>query len=329
MSKFIQTSDIHVGECRSLDGYLERHQGVLQQITDLAVERRVPLIVPGDIFHAKTTTHAERFVVDEWFGDLERKSIPTIITAGNHDHLWGEVTQLDGYAKLPFKFVKIVTWKPQTVKIGDMGFICISWGKYTTSQIRDIVTKKLPYIEDSKYKIVLLHECITGVKLDNGFVMPSGTAIPKMPSITYWAVGDIHSYQKTNVGNGYYAGAPAQFKFDDKEPKGAIVVDLDHPSAQPEFVPLRSKPLRTVTSIKDIKDDAYYKIKGSLEEVILANREPSVVKSEFVKTSEDVLEYEKVGIVDGLPEFLSEKGVEAAEQKKAVEWVREVVGGSA
>jgi len=326
MSKFIQTSDIHVGECRSLEGYLERHRSVLKQITSMAIERRLPLIVPGDIFHTKTTTHQERFVVDEWFGELERNCIPTIITAGNHDHLWGEVTQLDGYAKLPFKYVQIATWHPKVVKIGDVGYICISWRNYKTKEIQDIVLKNLPLIEDSKYKVVLLHECITGVKLDNGFVMPTGTAIPKIPQVTYWAVGDIHNFQRTNVANGYYAGAPAQFKFDDKEPKGVIVVDLEHPSREPEFEALVSKSLRTITSVGEITDDAYYKIKGNLEEVIKANREAQVVKSEFVKTAEDVLEYEKMGIVDGLPEFLAEKGLEAAEQQKAVSWVRNIVG---
>lgn len=326
MSTFIQTSDIHVGECRSLDGYLERHRGVLEQITALAVERRVPLIIPGDIFHTKTTTHQERFLVDEWLGELERHSIPTIITAGNHDHLWGEVTQLDGYAKLPFKYVQIVTWKPKTLVIGDVGYICLSWRNFKTKEIHDIVTKHLPTVEHCKYKVVLLHECISGVKLDNGFVMPTGTALPKIPQITYWAVGDIHNHQRTNLANGWYAGAPAQFKFDDKEPKGAVVVDLTHPSRQPEFVAFKSKPLRTVTSVAEIKDDAYYKIKGNLEEVIKANRDGKVVKSEYVRTEEDVLEYEKIGIIDGLPEFLAEKGLDAKEQKKAVKWVQSVVG---
>jgi len=328
MSKFIQTSDIHVGECRSLDGYLERHRGVLQQITDIAVESRLPLIIPGDIFHTKTTTHLERFMVDEWFGELERNKVPTIITAGNHDHLWGEVTQLDGYAKLPFKYVQIVTWKPKTLVIGDVGYICLSWRNFKTKEIHDIVMKNLPLIQDSKYKVVLLHECISGVKLDNGYVMPTGTACPKIPQITYWAVGDIHNHQRTNLANGWYAGAPAQFKFDDKEPKGVIIVDLAHPSREPDFVPLVSKPLRTVTSVAEITDDAYYKIKGDLEEVIKANRESKVVKSEFVNTQEDVLEYEKIGIIDGLPEFLAEKGLEAEDQKKAVKWVQSVVGGS-
>ena len=97
-------------------------------------------------------------------------------------------------------------------------------------KIETIVKKKLPQIADKKYKVVLLHECIVGVKLDNGFIMPTGTKIPKIPEITYWAVGDIHNHQRTNVSNGWYAGAPAQFKFDDKEPKGLVVVNLEHPS---------------------------------------------------------------------------------------------------
>ena len=322
MTRLIQTSDIHVGECRSLENYLERHRSILQQITDYAIKTKLPLVIPGDIFHTKKTTHEERFLVDEWFSDLEKSKIPTIVTAGNHDHLYGETTQLDGYAYHPYKYVNVVTWKPKVVTIGDVGFICISWGGYTTEQIEKIVKTKLPIIADMKYRVVLLHECITGVTLDNGYIMPTGTKIPKIPQITYWAVGDIHNHQKTNVVNGYYAGAPAQFKFDDKLPKGLIVVDLENPSRKPIFHPLKSKPLKTVTSVDDIQDDAYYKIKGSFDEVIKANREEKVVKSELVKTDEDVLEYEKLGIVDGLPEFLAGKGIDPDRQKQAVEWVR-------
>ena len=322
--KFIQTSDIHVGECRSLEDYLSRHKSILQQITDFAVDTKLPLVIPGDIFHAKKTPHEEKFLVDWWFGDLDEKQIPTIITAGNHDHLYGEVTQLDGYQYHPYKYVKIVTWKPKVLTIGDIGFICISWGGYQTDQIEKIVRSKLPMIAQKKYKVVLLHECISGVTLDNGFIMPSGTKIPKIPEITYWAVGDIHNHQKTNVVNGYYAGAPAQFKFDDKLPKGLIVVDLEHPSLKPKFHPLKSKALKTVTSVTDIEDDSYYKIKGTLDEVIKANRENKVVKSELVKENEDVLEYDKLGIVDGLPEFLASKGIDPERQKKAVAWVQSV-----
>lgn len=320
--KFIQTSDIHVGECRSLEGYLERHRSLLNQITAFAKEQNLPLIVPGDIFHTKKTTHEERFLVDQWFAELDRNKIFTIVTAGNHDHLYGEVTQLDGYAHHPYEKVQIVTWKPKVIYHGDTAFICISWGGYKTEEIEKIVRSKLPRVMEYKYRVVLLHECISGVTLDNGYMMPTGTKIPKIPEITYWAVGDIHNHQKTNVSNGYYAGAPAQFKFDDKLPKGLIVVDLEHPSRQPEFHPLKSKALKTVTCVEDIKDDCYYKIKGDFEEVIKANKVDQVVKSELVKTEKDVLEYEKLGIIDGLPEFLASKGLDQESQQRAVEWVR-------
>ena len=323
--KFIQTSDIHVGECRSLEGYLERHSKILDQITDFAFESKMPLIIPGDIFHTKKTTHEERILVDRWFSELDSKGIFTIITAGNHDHLYGEVTQLDGYAYHPYKNLHIVTWKPRVITYEDIGFICISWGGYKTEEIKTIVKNKLPLIEDKKYKVVLLHECISGVKLDNGYIMPSGTKIPRIPQITYWAVGDIHNHQTTNVANGWYAGAPAQFKFDDKDPKGLIVVDLDHPSKKPDFHPLKSKPLRTVTSVDQITEDAYYKIKGNFEEVIKANKAEEVVKSELVKTEKDVVEYERVGIVDGLPEFLAGKGLDDKRQQMAVDWVNNIV----
>ena len=194
--KFIQTSDIHIGHCRTLDGYLARHVSIIEQITNIAVKRSLPLVIAGDIFHSKTTKHEERYLVYWWLSELERNKVPTLIITGNHDHLLGESTQLAGLDKIPFKYIRIVAWHPKVVTMGDISFICIPWRKYTKEAIAKIVNHFLPSISASKYKVAVLHECIAGVKLDTNYVMPSGTSLPDIPEITYWALGDIHNHQE-------------------------------------------------------------------------------------------------------------------------------------
>ena len=322
MGCFIQTGDIHIGECRSLDGYLPRHKNVLTQIMDIAYNEGAPLLITGDLTHNKTTTHDERnLLLFWWFGEIEKRKIPTVVITGNHDHLYGEVTQLDGFKHMPFQHIKIILWHPDVHIIGDMGIIGIPWRGYSSEDLRRIVTEKLPLICDTKYKVVMLHECIVGSSLDNKFTMSKGTSIPQMPEITYWAVGDIHKFQKANVANSYYSGSPSQWKFDDTLPKGVLKVDLDHPSRVPTLMPLTFKPLKTIRSVDEIGEDAYYKLVGGYNDVIKANREKMVVATEYDREKENTMEYVKVGILEGLPEFLAEKGIDPVLQKQAVGWV--------
>lgn len=318
---FVQASDIHIGACRSFADYLPRHKSVLTQIMDYAYNNGLPLLIPGDLLDSKSTTYDERFLLDWWLCEIEKRKIPTVITTGNHDHLWGEVTQLDGLKQMPFKYIKIVTWHPDVVCLGDIGIICIPWRKYKTEEIKKIVLDKLPLVSHCTYRVVMLHECIAGVKSDSGRIIPNGTMIPNIPEINYWAVGDIHKFQPTNVSNGYYCGAPCQFKFDDSMSKGIIKVDLTRPSKEPEFIPLNFKPMKTICSVEDITDDAYYRLVGNYEEMIKANNEPSIVKTEYDDNEQEVIVYEKLGICEGLPDFLATKGINEDMQDKAIKWI--------
>ena len=324
-SSFLQTGDIHIGECRTLVGYLGRHKSILTQIIDTAYNLGLPLLITGDITHTKSTNYEERFLLDWCLGEIEKREIPTVIITGNHDHLWGEVTQLDGLKYMPFKYIKIVTWHPDVHIIGQIGIICIPWRNYKTEDIKKIVTEKLPLIAHCTYRVVMMHECISGMKLDNGRILTSGVSIPSIPDITYWAIGDIHKFQTTNVANGYYSGSPAQFRFDDDLPKGVIRVDLDRPSKEPEFIPIMAKPLKTITNVEEITDDAYYRLVGDYDEIIKANNEPLIVKSEYTNTQEQAITYERIGICDGLPEFLATKGINDNMQKRAIDWISDLL----
>lgn len=325
--QFIQTSDIHIGECRSLENYLVRHKSILQSLIDASVSRgKIPLIVPGDLFHTKSNTIEEKFLADWWLGQIEFLGIPAIITAGNHDHLYGEVTHLDGYMHMPFRNVKIVGFKPTAHIINDTGFICISWGGYGAKELKKIVEDLLPQVKNCKHIVALVHECMAGAQFDNGMILPKGSQLPSIDEITYWAVGDIHMHQRLNLPNAYYAGAPAQFKFDDVLPKGYLVVDLEKPT-KPKFCPIHVKPLVVVNSVDQMTEDAYYMVKGSFEEVMRANQNSSVVKAEWIKDEAQVFEFQKLEITDGLPEFLSEKGLTEQEQKEAIEWVKNTAVG--
>lgn len=322
---FVHTSDLHIGECRTLDDYIIRHKAVLEQIINAAHKMMLPLIVSGDIHHTKKTNQEERFLVDWFIGTCERLRIDTIIIPGNHDHLYGIVNQLKGYANFPFKFVRIVTGpEPEVFVIKDTTFICVPWGDLTQEQIAETVSRfKDSY--QSKYKVVVLHECVLGAKFDGGFLAKKGTKLPIIPDIDYWAIGDIHTSQMANIDNAWYPGAPLQFKFGDNLEKGYLIVDLNNPK-KPEFVRTQFKPLLIVDSAEKAVDDAYYFVKGDIKNVLDSSKNSKIVRSEWVKPDScEQIDHIKTDITSGLIEFLAENGLNEDAQKQALSWVEGVL----
>lgn len=320
MVDFIQCGDIHIGETRSLEGYLDRHWGVLKQIADDASRLGVPLVITGDLFHTKKITQEERHLADKWIGYLEKNNVQGLIIAGNHDHLYGDVTSLDGYAHLGLG-IHIVTWSPQIVTMNGIDYICIPWRGYSTEELEMEIRKLLTLCTSDKI-VVVAHECILNSKFDSGILATKGSKLPSLPEVSYYAMGDIHTHQAANVSNGWYSGAPLQFKYDDKESKGYLRVTLGE---DPEFIRTSFKPFRVVKSINDVKDDAYYFVQGSINDVMGANKNENVFRTEWVQEDSDVIEYSRTDITTGLPEFLAEKGCDEDLQQQGLEWVERIL----
>ncbi len=102
--------------------------------------------------------------------------------------------------------------------------------------------------------IVVMHEAVTGSTYDNGMKTSRSDAIHldekllnDFADVTYWALGDMHSYQSI-ASNVWYAGAPHQTKFGESEGKGILIVDTEYP-IEPEFVKLDVMPLVDVHEV--------------------------------------------------------------------------------
>lgn len=325
---FVQTGDIHIGESRNYEGYLSRHKDVLWQILDYCEKHKLPLLISGDLFHRNDTKHEERKLAYDFLAEAEIREVYTVITTGNHDHIEGEKTQLDALTNIPFKYVKIVCWEPEVIKLGNIGIIALSWQDYTTSKIFDTVTNLYPHISDCDHKVVMIHEFMYGSAMDNGRIIYKGLKLPKdLPQINYWALGDIHTFQPGNLPNSWYAGAPLQFKFDCKREKGFIKVILPF-ADKPEFIKTNFKPFITVSAMDQMTEDAYYFLNGNAQEIVNAQNDPRVVRSNWVRDLSKALDdisSQGFSIVHGLPEFLASKNINEEWQTKAFEFVRKVI----
>lgn len=306
---FIQTSDIHIGESRNYEGYLERHRDVLWQILEHAEKKKLPLLIPGDLFHRNDTRHEERRLAYDWLCEMEARKIYAVVTAGNHDHIGGTVTQLDPLLKMPFKYVKIVGWEEEVIELGNIGIIALSWHDYTEAQIQEVVSRLYPLIEEKEYKIVMLHEFIYGSMMDNGKIITKGPKLPiSLPNIHYWALGDIHKHQPGTLPNSWYAGSPCQFKFDDVREKGIIKVDLPF-KGKPTFIKLRFKPFITVKSVEEMTEDAYYHMVADAETVLAATNDKRVVRADCIHEETFAIQDSGYQLTDGLMDLLASKGI--------------------
>lgn len=85
--KFLHTSDWHVGKTLKGRNRFEEQEGVLAEITRIAVQHDVDaVLIAGDIYeNAAPTAHAQKLVVRTLM-TLARRGIEVILIAGNHDH---------------------------------------------------------------------------------------------------------------------------------------------------------------------------------------------------------------------------------------------------
>jgi len=322
--RFVQSSDFHVGKGRSIPGYLERHGAVLYQIADYCIANSLPLLIPGDLYDRKPL-FKETLLVEGWLNYLEAKKVRTIASPGNHEHIAGTEFLLDNLPLFPLKFVSVTGFEPQHFVHEDTLIITIPWGGYKEQELRLFVENELEKASSlgnrRPFTVVMCHECIVGSRVDNGTIMPKGCRLPAMPEVTYWAVGDIHVYQPTNLPNGFFAGAPLQFNFDEEEEKGFLVVDTANPT-EPEFVRTSFKPMRTVSSVDSVCNDAFYFVKGDIEEVLKANRNEDVIRTDWAFEAQKSIDFKPAGVTDGLADYLAQNGFDSSYQQRGIEWAQ-------
>lgn len=80
--RFILTADWHIRatmpRCRKDENWMETQRKILSQIRKISSDKKVPIIVVGDIFHSNTDTSFECIQIVQEIGEL-------YVLAGNHD----------------------------------------------------------------------------------------------------------------------------------------------------------------------------------------------------------------------------------------------------
>jgi hypothetical protein len=341
--RYLHTSDWHFGASRrltprSLD-YLERHKKALRSVIKLGIKEEIDFfIVAGDIFESAGTSIEEFLAAHEIFSEAADVA-PVIVTAGNHDELAVGEFQTEWLRLLNIPnvhFISQPTLINLPIKGGSVAIAAIPWLGYKEQEKFDAVVAPLA----QKADICMLHECFVGSTLDTGRISTTGVKVPYFPNVKYYALGDIHKYQKIDWDNCFFSGSPLQYNFGDKLPKGVILVEAKDDIHHATFKPIASGiELHNITSLDEIPADSPHWYKLRCEGAKIPRQLPECVKVVEPVAGKVVLpevvtqvlangEKQDVRVVDfseGVESLLLSNGFNADEIKDSVEQVEKVV----
>jgi DNA repair exonuclease SbcCD nuclease subunit len=253
MPTFLHTSDLHLNALRRFSQfYLGRAKACLRHIQNIAEDREVDfIVVAGDIYDRRDITHAERLLLSEWLAECR---VPVVMVSGNHDKRSAEVgdtclSYLSAFAQRLGNHL-VHDGEPRVYERFGCYLVLMPYQGWMDQELFLIVQALLEdYCTNPDLPVVVvLHEAVQGCKTDVGLSITKANQIRidnNLPSVTYWAMGDMHICQSL-LDCAWYSGSPHQTRFDEVAEKGVLIVDTNRP-ADPEFVPVPSIPLRIVT----------------------------------------------------------------------------------
>jgi len=325
---FLATADWHIGESYHILGeaYLERQEKMLSEIHRLLFKFDCKvLVVSGDIFHKpkESLPQREKDIVLAMITKVLRKSDKhVIILNGNHDKLDTSYTSIH-YLKIiekDYPNLHVVEIKPKVIIIDRIAFACVPPDCIFNDTVKDL------YESTDKQKfdkfIVLGHACVTGSRIDSGRTM-DGLIIEKFSFVDLFIFGDIHMQQQL-FENGWMCGAPMQHNWgDDFKSKGVLVFDSEN------LLNPRSYTVKGIKKFIKIKEGDYVPDPEKYHSQLITSGKIENLSDGILDVvhvfSEEEMSNLQVDVLDGLTEFLSEKGFSVDEQTTAVKIINKML----
>jgi exonuclease SbcD len=358
MPLILHTADLHIGDSRNLPGYLERQEKMLAQITELAIDREVDLVVlSGDIFDAKYMKPREKDMFLRWLLDHDKAGrkhdFETVIENGNHDMIEEGYTHLRQHKIMAdygmLKSISIVEAEPRLLgpfkgtiwvaalpagqyKGEEINFAIASLRKRLDSKLESTKQTSMPGTEQPVYFVAMVHEAILGATNELGtWMVKKGPTLDPELDVTYWALGDIHKPFQRVMDNAWYPGSPIQHDFGDTSvDRGVFIVDLENPT-EPEPVLVKGiTPLITLSAVpNEWPTDAIIRFEGSPDEIADTTFPDNVVGFnpvvEAVDGAIEVVELEGHDLLSDLPEVLIDQEVPADYHEDVLNEIKETM----
>lgn len=322
--RIIHTADWHLDGSKSLPDYLNRQEAAIHEVFNIARKYKVDvLLMAGDVFNHHIVSEEARKLFFRLLAEGDKEDFTSVYINGNHDIYKEEGSVVSLFHEVSHSLMSrthIVDMKPRLIAIEELSIMAIPYKDgLTTNMLKEEIRKG--YKEHKgKYYVPMSHLMIKGCIRDNGTKSPIGTELPKA-KWDYFALGDIHKYQKIGP-NAFYSGSPIQHKFGEDLPKGVVIVDLE--SGKRKFVEIKSPNIRKLITITKVPEtwpaNAWVRFKGSK---VPQDLPPEVIKKATEIEQEDVSnDIQLDDVTLGLPEFAASRGVKKKAQKRLVKMVR-------
>jgi DNA repair exonuclease SbcCD nuclease subunit len=269
MPRFLHTADWQMG--RQYGRFVAEDAAALSDARFKAIERMAQLatdekvdaiLVAGDVFDAPNLSDR---TIHRTFNALAAFAGPWILIPGNHDaalaeSIWTQAARLHAIPENAH-----VLLKPGVTEFAKLGFAILS-APLTQRQTHDDLTAWFDTAEtpNGLLRIGLAHGSVEG-QLPEAADSSNPIAADRAESarLDYLALGDWHGTKCINVRT-WYSGTPEQERFKDNGAGQALIVEIDHPGAEPKVTP------QPVGQHRWIKLNQHLAVSSDLEQVLQA-----------------------------------------------------------
>ncbi len=242
MLRFLHTADWQMGRqyprfaAEDAAALSDARFKAVERLAQLATDEKVDaILVAGDVFDAPNLSDR---TIHRTFNALPAFAGPWILIPGNHDaalaeSIWTQAARLHA---IPGNAHILLT--PGVTAFAKLGFAILA-APLTQRQTHDDLTAWFDTAETPSglLRIGLAHGSVEG-QLPEAADSSNPIAPDRAESarLDYLALGDWHGTKCINVRT-WYSGTPEQERFKDNGAGQALVVEIDHPGAEPKVKP--------------------------------------------------------------------------------------------
>jgi DNA repair exonuclease SbcCD nuclease subunit len=328
-SKALHFADLHIGSSKHIlpHDYLARQIKALHEIKNKIIENKCEfLFICGDTFDRYDATNEEFDAFVRWIVEIDNLGFCTVLVInGNHEQGPGEKTVLDFLGHMKYKFQNVYFYKkPKLLLLKGYAFALVPWNFELEIQAEILYKELLSKKTEFKKFFVLGHLPLPGITTDTGYFIKGSHKMLALDYVDAWFLGDIHARSISPCGRIQMPGSCIQGNWGDKPPKGVSLISLEDPT-KPQFIEL------DVPQFEITKDLARAKTSKNIVKFIGDPKDEdlpeNVVETTPYLTEQEVVDYvSDLNVIDGLPEFLAEKGCTKEQQIKAIKLVEKLAG---
>ncbi len=239
MPRFLHTADWQMGRqygrfaADDAAALSEARFKAVERLAQLATDEKVDaILVAGDVFDAQSL--ADR-TIRRTFNALAAFAGPWILIPGNHDaalaeSIWTQAARLRAIPENAH-----VLLEPGVTEFAELGFTILA-APLTQRQTHDDLTAWFDTAQTpgGLLRIGLAHGSVEG-QLPEAADSSNPIAADRAESarLDYLALGDWHGTKCIDART-WYSGTPEQERFKDNDAGQALIVEIDHPKAEPK-----------------------------------------------------------------------------------------------